>query len=288
MAQAQPFDRLEYKQKLRKEWQEAAVGWRDWYRVVEGEAGGQRHSAKLVELARLRSGAAVLDVGTGYGEPGLTAARMIGPSGRVVCADISGPMLAFARERAAQAGLDNVEFIESDAEALDFPEASFDAVVSRATLMFMPDPAGMLARLRSFLKPGGRLAASVWGEAHKVQFAAAAAVIRRELQLPAPLPGLPGPFALADAGKLAALLRRAGFREVETGTLSVVFETDTPEQYTQFIRAVAPPFTALVENQPADVRERIWDMVTGAYREFVDANGRVRTTNEAIWVAGSV
>lgn len=180
--QSQPFDPVEFKQNSRQEWHDAATGWRKWYYVIEGEAGGQRHSAKLVELAHVRPGFSVLDVGGGYGEPSLTAARAVGPKGRVVCTDISAGMFAFARERAREAGLDNIEFIESDAEELDFEKESFDAVVSRLTMMLLPDLPGTLARLHSFLKPGGRFAASVWGEMNKVQFATAAAVIASELE----------------------------------------------------------------------------------------------------------
>ena len=69
--------------------------------MVEAEEGGQRNSAKLVELAELQPGASVLDVGGGYGEPSLTAAQTIGPEGRVVCTAISPEMLALARHRAA-------------------------------------------------------------------------------------------------------------------------------------------------------------------------------------------
>ena len=91
------FDPAEFKQNIRAEWRSAAAGWRKWLHVVEAEEGGQRHSAKLVELAELQPGASVLDVGGGYGEPSLTAARTIGPDGWVVCTDISPEMLALAR-----------------------------------------------------------------------------------------------------------------------------------------------------------------------------------------------
>jgi ubiquinone/menaquinone biosynthesis C-methylase UbiE len=285
MAQAQPFNPIAFKQKMREEWSDAADGWRRWCHVVEGKDGGQRHSAKLVELARVRPGASVLDVGGGYGEPSLTAARVVGPEGRVVCTDISPGLLAFARERAREAGVDNVEFIESDAEQLDFGEESFDAIVSRALLMFLPDVPRALERLLSFLKPAGRFAASVWGEKGKVQFATAGSVIADALAL-APPPGQPGVFALADERRLGALVREAGFEDVETGTVSVIFETDTPAQFTEFIRDVAPPFTVLLKDQTPDARARIWAKVTEAYGRFADASGRVRTTNEAIWVAG--
>lgn len=287
MMQAQSFDPIAFKQKMRQEWSDAAGGWRKWYYVVEGKDGGQRHSAKLVELACIRPGASVLDVGGGYGEPSLTAARVVGPKGRVVCTDISPGLLVFARERAREAGLANIEFIESDAEQLDFEKGSFDAIVSRALLMFLPDVPGTLMRLRSFLKAGGRLAASVWGDKSKVQFAAAGSIIAGELGLPPPPLGLPGVFALADQRRLEMLVREAGFQDVETGTVSVIFETDTPAQFTEFIRDVAPPFSVLLKDRTLDARERIWGKVTEAYGRFADASGRVRTTNEAVWVAGT-
>jgi SAM-dependent methyltransferase len=272
---------------MRQEWDAAASGWRKWRHVVEGKEGGQRHSEQLVALARIRPGASVLDVGGGYGEPSLAAARVAGLKGRVVCTDISPGLLAFARERAREAGLDNVEFIEADAEQLVFAEESFDAIISRAVLMFLPDVPGILRRLRSFLQPGGRLAASVWGDKSRVQFAAAGSIIADELGLPPPPPGLPGIFALADRRRLERLAREAGFQDVETGAMPVIFETETAAQFTEFIRDVAPPFNVLLKDQTPDARERIWGKVTEAYARFADATGRVRTTNEAVWVAGT-
>ena len=112
-------------------------------------------------------------------------------------------MLAVGGERAAAEGLDNLEFVECDAEELTFEKASFDAVLSRQGLQFLPDVAGVLARLHAFLKPHGRLAAAVWGPPGTVQFAAPVPVIRAELELPPPPAGVPGPFALADAAQLA-------------------------------------------------------------------------------------
>lgn len=287
MTDAQAFHPAAFKQKMRQEWNDAASGWRKWRHVVEGKDGGQRHSAKLVALARIRPGASVLDVGGGYGEPSLAAARVAGPNGRVVCTDISPELLAFGRERAREAGLGNVEFIEADAEQLDFETESFDAIISRAVLMFLPDVPGTLSRLRSLLKPGDRLAASVWGDKSRVQFAAAGSIIAGELGLPPPPPELPGIFALADQRRLERLAREAGFQDVETGAMAVIFEAETPAQFTEFIRDVAPPFSALLKDQTADARERIWRKVTEAYGRFADATGRVRTTNEALWVAGT-
>jgi enediyne biosynthesis protein CalE5 len=244
-------------------------------------------SRSLVELARIGPGDAVLDVAAGYGEPGLTAARAVAPGGHVVCTDISAEMLAVGRERAAAAGLDNVEFLEFDAEELAFKEASFDAVLSRQGLQFLPDVAGVLARLHSFLKPGGRLAAAVWGPPQTVQFAAPVPVIRAELQLPPPPAGIPGPFALADADQLAGLVEAAGFTDVETGTVTAIYQTDSPELATRWLRDVAPPITALVDAQSPEVQERVWAKVTQAWASYTTGGGRVRLENQAVWVTGT-
>jgi enediyne biosynthesis protein CalE5 len=286
MTPSDAFDPVEFKRNIRTEWRSAADGWRKWLHVVEAEEGGQQHSATLVELAQLQPGASVLDVGGGYGEPSLTAARKVGRQGRVVCTDISPQMLAVAQDRAAEAGLANVEFVARDAEELEFDDDSFDAVLSRATLMFLPDLAGTLKRLRGFLKPAGRFAASVWGPQPVVQFSAAFPVIAQELALPPPPPGRPGAFALGDSDRLAAFVAEAGFGEVETGTVSVIFETDSPEQFTEFIRDVAPQLATLLGDQPAAEQERIWGRTTDAYRRFQGDDGRVRTENQAIWVKG--
>lgn len=286
MASPSGFDPVEFKENIRKEWRSAAGGWRRWLHVVEAPEGGQRHSAKLVVLAELRPGGSVLDVGGGYGEPSLTAARVVGAEGHVVCTDISEEMLATARDRAAEAGVTNVEFLARDAEELDYDDETFDAVISRATLMFLPDVAGTLGRLHGFLRPGGKLAASVWGPIPAVQFAAAFPVVAQELGLPPPAPGRPGAFALSDPAKLAALVTEAGFRDVETGMVPVIFETESPERFADFIRDVAPQLTTLLNGQSADVQERVWRKITDAYRPFEGADGHVRTENQAIWVKG--
>ncbi|MBA3433917.1 MAG: methyltransferase domain-containing protein [Actinobacteria bacterium] len=123
------IDAVGFRDGQRQQWNTAATGWRKWSELIDGAASGI--SERLVELAGVERGSRVLDVAAGYGEPTLSAARKAGPEGRVVATDISPEMLAFGRERVAAAGLDNIDFVESDAASLDFPEASFDAALSR-------------------------------------------------------------------------------------------------------------------------------------------------------------
>jgi ubiquinone/menaquinone biosynthesis C-methylase UbiE len=281
------FDPARYKADLRTEWRDAAPGWRAWVGVLEATDGGSAVSRTLVRLAGIGPGDAVLDVAAGYGEPGLTAARAVAPGGQVVCTDISAQMLALGRERAAAEGLDSLEFLECDADELAFDKASFDAVLSRQGLQFLPDVPGVLARLHRFLKPHGRLAAAVWGPPGTVQFAAPVPLIRAELRLPPPPTGIPGPFALADAGQLVELVEAAGFADVETGTVTAVYETPSAELCTRWLREVAPPISSLVDAQPPEVQERVWAKVTRAWAPYTTAHGRVRLENQAIWVTGT-
>jgi ubiquinone/menaquinone biosynthesis C-methylase UbiE len=281
------FDSGAFKQAQRSDWQLAASGWRRWYDVIEAAAAGQVVSRKLVDLARLGPGNSVLDVATGYGEPALTAARAVMPDGHVTAIDIAPDLLAFGRDRASRAGLDNVEFREADAEISEFAEEAFDAVVSRQGLQFLPNVAGTLERLHSALKSGGRLAAAVWRPREAVQFALPITIILRELSLPPPPSGRPGPFALADRQMLAQLVADAGFRDVETGTLTVIYETASAEDFTQWVRDVAPPIARLTDEQPADVADRAWRSVTAAWTPLFTSEGHVRTSNQAIWVAAT-
>lgn len=130
-------------------------------------------------------------------------------------------------------------------------------MLSRQGLQFLPDVAGVLARLHAFLKPRGRLAAAVWGQPTAVQFAAPVPVIRAELDLP-PLPraSVPGPFALGVARQLRQFVSAAGFADVETGTVTAIYELASPELATRWLRDVAPPISSLVNERPSDVQER--------------------------------
>lgn len=120
---------------------------------------GRRTVARL----QLAPGARVLDLCCGSGASALPAAAAVGPSGSVLGVDITPPLVECARTRAGAAGLVQARFAVGDVAALDFPPASFDAVLSVFGFFFLDDMPGTLRRAWSWLAPGGRLALTVWG-----------------------------------------------------------------------------------------------------------------------------
>ena len=269
------------KEEQRRAWDAAAAGWKKWWPIFEQCA--SHVSERLVDLAGVRSGSRVLDIATGNGEPALTAARRAAPGGSVVATDQSPGMLAIARERAAAAGVANVEFRQVDGESLDIPERDFDAIVCRWGLMFMPDFAGAVRGIHARLKPGGKFATAVWAAADRVpMIAIGAEAVRKLAALPPPAPDALGPLRLADESMMRGALAAAGFRELAVERLNVEFVFDSPEDFTRMRVDVSAPFRALIERESAERRAQIIAAVTESARAYVAADGKVRTRNETI------
>lgn len=174
------------------------------------EVAGAYHDhfgARLVELAGVRAGDAVLDVGCGRGAVLVPAAARAGPAGRVVGVDLSPEMVRLARARVDVAGVD-AELRVMDAERLDVPDASFSVVLCGFGILFLPDPERAIAGFRRALAPGGSVGLSTWGDedarwSWEDDLLADVDVERRALQRP---------FDRPD--DLDALLRGAGFDDV--------------------------------------------------------------------------
>src|ERR671918_1207167 len=280
----------EFKAQQRQMWDNAAAGWQTWWETIE--RGAQKVSDKIVQLAEIKPGDRVLDIATGIGEPAVTAARRVKPNGKVIATDISPQMLAIARTRAKSFGLDDIiEFREADGEKLDLPDSStarkFDAILSRWGLMFFPNLPTALVRLKEMLVTSGRLSAAVWSAPSKVPLLDLAfATVRKQINAPAPPPGTPGPFALADVEALKQVFSQAGFKDIKVETVQITFAFDSPESYTKHIQQTATRAHEMMANQTEEVKKRAWNSITEAAWQYADSHGRVNLDNEAIRIVG--
>lgn len=279
------LDATEFRSGQREQWNVAAGGWRKWAPLLD--RGLQQMREQLVELARVEPGHRVLDVAAGYGEPALTAARRVGPDGRVVATDISAEMLEYGRERAAAAGLENVEFVEIAASALELPAQTFDAALSSYGIIFEPEAEATAARVRGFLKPGARLAISSWGPPDRVpMLGVPMRTMLQRYELPPPPPGTPGPLSRPTPEAIGGLLEGGGFSNVEVVETTVLLDLDSAEEFTTFVKEIAPPITALVNARPLEEQADGWAAITEAIGPFADDSGRIHLENQTLLAVG--
>jgi SAM-dependent methyltransferase len=182
----------------------------------------------MLDLARIAPGQRVLVVGTGFGEDALEATHRVGTAGEVVATDASHAMIAEARVSVAFAKVANVRYLVMDAQDLKFKSGTFDAVISRNTLMFIPDLALALTEMNRVLKPKGRLAVTVWASARRNPRLSDPLAAMRALGVNPPLTAT---FRIASRlgapSSIGNALRGAGFFDVLIGRWPVVARYDT-------------------------------------------------------------
>ena len=269
------FDPVQYKTTTRQQWEDAAEAWHRWGPTVEtwlAEA-----TARMLDGAGVAPGASVLDVAAGSGGQTLVAARRVGGSGRVVATDISPTILTYAAKQAAEAGLTNVETVEADGERLGvLASGDFDAVICRLGLIYLPDRAGALAGIRAALRPGGRMSAVVYSTPERNGFfAVPVSIIRRRAGLPAPGPGMPGPFSLGSPGVLEEALAAAGFTDVAVDAVEAPLVLPSAAECLRFERESFGALHQMLAGVPADERDDVWAEVEQGLRQFETADGFV-------------
>ena len=233
----------EFRQRVEKEWKgdETAAAWQKYYPQMKEQLAPVTQA--LVDAAAPRPGMSILDLASGTGEPSLSLARKVAPTGMVTATDLSPGMLNALKSNAAAEGVTNIETKVCDAEKLPFPDASFDLVTSRFGVMFFADVPAALAEIRRVLKPGGSVAFLVWGAPEPgTYFGAAAMPYMRRLAVK-PDPDGPGPMRFAEPGKLARVVGTAGFRDVQERPLSLPAPyRGLPEELLTSMMEIAAPF----------------------------------------------
>ena len=176
---------------------------------------GSAVTRALVDYSQPAPGMQVLDIATGTGEPGISLARRVGPTGHVTASDLSGELLEVAAQRAQDKGLQNFSTQQADAHKLPFPDNHFDLATCRFGVMFFQDAARALAETRRVLKPGARACFVVWGPFEQPYWKVTIKIALQHSGESLLAPGGADPFRYSQPGLLAGFMRAAGFRDID-------------------------------------------------------------------------
>ncbi|MGE5157641.1 MAG: class I SAM-dependent methyltransferase [Gemmatimonas sp.] len=241
----------------------------------------------LVAHAGPKPGERVLDVGCGSGATTIAFARKVAPSGHVLGIDVSGPMLARARQN-APAELP-IDFVLADATVYPFDPASVDLLVSRFGVMFFAEPAVSFANLRKALRPSGRLAFICWREPRENPFfmAPLQAVYKHVPKLPPQGPEDPGPFAFASEDRVHRILTEAGYKSVAMQPHDLALDVAIGQGLETAVQGALEigPASRALQDHPAEVREAARNSIREALMPFVQ--GQSVALPASIWIVSA-
>jgi len=229
-------------------------------------------SRALIEDARIGPGQAVLDVGGGTGEPSLTIAPLVGESGSVSFTDPAAGMVKAARAEAERRGLGNIRFHQCPGESLPFSDDSFDAAVSRLSVMFFPDVLAGLSEMLRVVKPGGFVSFVVWaGREVNPFFNVVTEVLDRFVPADAEDEDAPGAFRFARPGKLTKALQEVGAVQVTEREFAFMIEAPiSVEHFWQLRTEMSDTFRSklqrLVPDQVAAIRYTVQKAVAAYFK----------------------
>lgn len=272
------------KQRIRDQYDEMAERWHRWTPVMSAQYAPA--TQLMLDLAHLRPGNHVLDIAAGDGYQSIAAAGRVGPTGHVLAVDLSPEQLRYAAAAARKARIEHLDTQVMDAESLDLPDASVDAVLCQFGLMFLPDVDRGLREMLRVLKPGSWASLVIFGAGGTPDSDAAESIVRRRVGTAAPV-SVRGSWAtLAPPGALKQRLEAAGFQTVQSHDLLVPFRLPSAAHALAYIRDLHPTLTELLAPLTVDEREAVWREVQGVLESSVGANG-YESPNRVVVAAGA-
>jgi len=258
---ATAFDPGRYKETTREQWQDAAEAWNRWDPTFDAWLGPA--TARMLDLAGVGKGSRVLDVAAGSGGQTYVAAQR---GATVLATDLSEAILGYVRGP-------NIATRVMDGENLDVEDGTFDAVISRLGIMYFPDKARALAEQRRVLRPGGRIGAVVFAEGDRNGFfSVPISIIRERAGLPAPAPGLPGPFSAVGIG---GLLESAGFADVVVERIAAPLRMPTAAECARLERESFGALHQMLAGLGEADRAAAWLEIEAALGQFEEPDGFV-------------
>ena len=263
-------------------WNKFSTGWKKWDDLTMDFL--KPMGDEIIRLLNPKEAEVVLDIAAGTGEPGLTIASRL-PGGKVVITDLSEDMLEIARENAKKREISNIETRTCDVCELPFADATFDTISCRFGLMFFPDMLMAIREMVRVLKPGGRVATSVWNVPDKNFWVTAiGGTINRNMQLPAPPPGAPGMFRCAQSGLIRDLFQQAGLKNTSEKEVNGKLRCGNADVYWSMLTEVAAPFVAALSKANDAMKEKIREEVYQAvYQRYPDGNVQIDSSALVIY-----
>lgn len=258
---------IEIREQQKEAWNKFSPGWKKWDELFMDFL--KPMGDEIIQKINPEKNDLVLDVAAGTGEPGLTIAARV-TNGKVILTDLSDDMLVVAKGYATHRGIKNIETLACDVCELPFSDNTFDAVSCRFGFMFFPDMLLAAKEMARVLKPGGRIATSVWDIAEKnFWITAMMGTINKNVSLPAPPPGAPGMFRCAKNGLMADLFKQAGLKNISVKEVTGILKCGTAELYWQVLTEVAAPVVAGLskadEATTKKIREEVYEAVNKKY-----------------------
>jgi SAM-dependent methyltransferase len=278
------FDPDEYRVQSRKRWGAQAAGWRR-------HADALRHAtmpvtAWMVEAVGPQPGHDILELAAGPGDVGFLAAELIIPGGTLITSDVAPEMLTAAQERAKELGINNVRFLQVDAESIDLPAASVDGVLCRWGYMLLADPEAALRETRRVIRPGGRVALAAWTKREENLWLSETLrpLVERGLVEP-PSPDEPGPFAWAQEGRITETLDAAGFDDIEVDTVEFAMRYPGGVQaWWQATYDTSTMFRGAIDGLTDDVKGELQGELAERFARHIGPDGAL-TLPARTWVA---